>query len=525
MATRVAAGAGGGARTVVLAVAPAPASLLDALRARNLLLREIPSSDEVPAALDHGPRAVLLPYHRRLRTDLVAVDVEDVLTSGALLGVVLPPGAAPDDRAGAHEILLTVLDSDLEPLVNEGAVRILDTDEVAEVCAAHEPGRDQDRSLNINCGMPPVALDGVEEALLRRSFAGYQTVDLTDLSGGFTGSRLLRVKATDPRGQTCAPYVIKIGAHAAVVRERETTREFVADWIPFPNHPTIVHDRCVVGARKRTLVSRLVDQADRLDVFVTRANDESEVAMSVALIFGGALRVWRSQWRSQRVSLARHYRERPVAVMPDAAKLGPAFEEARRSDPAVGPPDELLREFDRVGSRRADVRMCLAHGDLHVRNVFARRDQIDPDAGPRFTDVVLIDFERAGVEGHVARDLATLDVSLTLDALGEVGTSGGLPSLSFPEAAALFPPDLLNAAVLPRRSRRDIAVAAVRVQAVRERLNPLEYAVALVAHLARYAKFVDSQGATRCAVAYRLAWHVLQSLSAAVPAALGPSGR
>jgi thiamine kinase-like enzyme len=192
-----------------------------------------------------------------------------------------------------------------------------------------------------------------------------------------------------------------------------------------------------------------------------------------------------------------------VAVVPDAADLQPAFEEARHSDRLMGEPGEFLLEFDRVGTRRADVRLCIAHGDLQVRNVFARRH---PRVSGRLTDVVLIDFERAGVDSHAARDLATLDVSLTLDTLK------GLPDLGFDAAAELFPNDLLDADALPQRDRRDIAVGAVRAQARHEGLDSVEYAISLSAHLARYAKFLDTQGVARCAVAYRLAWRVIQGL-------------
>lgn len=502
MAPRVAATPG---RSVVLSLSPVHPRLANEMRARNLEVTNVASVSHIAGAMSTGLRAVFIGYGPQLRRDLLAV-CDDVLNSGALLGVLLTdPTAAAAHRVAALAVVKSVLDSDFQLVVDEGVVRIFQEWEpaaVAEACARHDPGRAHDSDLAVHLGTPPAVLPAVERLLLHRAFAGYRHVKVSKLAGGFTGSRLLAVQATDTLSRDCAPYVVKIGPHQEIRKEIDTTRAFVADLIPFPNHPAIVHDRCIVGARKRALVSRLVDQADRLDDFIAGANSKREVEHSIALIFEGALRHWRNQGQSRTMPLIAHYREPDVKAIPDPRRLIAAYNEARRDDPTIGPPDELIRKAEHAAGSQY-VRLCLAHGDLHVRNVFARRH---PPGSRRLTDIVLIDFASAGIESPAARDLATLDVSLALDDLS------GCASLGFSEAAQLYPADILKVRALPNRGRRDVAIRAVRSHAVRELVSREEYLASLFAYFARYAKFVRAQGCARCAIAYRLAWQVVRNL-------------
>jgi hypothetical protein len=365
-----------------------------------------------------------------------------------------------------------------------------DVDAIGELCARYRPGRRPAKKRGFGF---EGAVDDSHRLLLRRSLQGYQRARFTTLGGGFSEARVYRVDAQDASGRT-TPFLAKIGPHEAIQTEVETTRDFVADRIPFPNHAPIVHDRCVVGATGRVITERLVDQATRFDEFLGTAS-EDEALFCVRLTFRGALRVWREGHLRETRHLMQDYRlALKKRVVSEPGALVAAAQRAIEIDDAVIPPDVLLRSAQRWPP--LEVGVCLGHGDLQVRNVFARCFAVG--GVQRLLDVVLIDFESAGEAFARSRDYATLDVSLALDDLTDA------TPLSESELDEIFAFESLLSGSRGA-GRRRFLIQRLRELATEERIGREEYAVSLIAYLLRYARFTKTQPSDRCAAAYRIA--------------------
>jgi hypothetical protein len=449
-------------------------------------------------ALTEEVRALVLPVHPRIRQDIVELH-ERAWNLGAIILVLLPVDSESNERAAINDVILSAVDPCSTLNLREGRLEVLpmaDADEIAEVCARHRAGRRWTRS---GFRFAP-GIQNSHKFLLRRAFHGYPQAIFTALGGGFSDACVHRVEARDAGGNT-TPFLAKIGPHEPIQTEIETTRDFVSDKIPFPNHAPIIHDRCVIGATERLVAERLVDRATRFDDFLGTAI-ESDALLCLDLTFRGALRIWREGSLRQQRRLAQDYQQTlKKRVIGEPRSLVTAAQGARQIDSSVLDPDELLRLANTWPT--LDVGLCLGHGDLQLRNVFAR--WFTTGGERRLLDVVLIDFESAGETFARSRDYSTLEVSFALDEM-----LGAAP-LATSALDELFSFDSLLCDVRPSE-RRGLLIRRLRELASEEGISREEYAMSLAAYFLRYARFTKTQPIDRCVAAYRSASRIVRAL-------------
>jgi hypothetical protein len=514
-------------RRIVLVVGSHDRPLEDQLKARGLSPRFI-AEGALTGELKTNPRAVVFEYKMRFRETILRYLVP-IWNTGAMIVVQLRQPNDPDERVRANEEIKSALSMNQRSrMTDELGIRLEEASDpaaLAEACARHEPGRAAGAATI--AGLDELPNKGLHDRLLlARAFQhpSHTAISVTPLTGGFTETRVYRVEVTRTDGFMCAPFVAKLGPHAEIRQEIETSRDFVADQIPFPNHPPILHDRSVIGADDRVLVSRLVDGAERFDDFMASCTAAEAVA-AVRLLFDGALRFWRGASKYERVDAVAIYRDE-LRVIPDASRLISAATIARKTEPSLAEPGTLLSRA--AAWPRVLSRLCLGHGDLHIRNIFVRRNR---RGGYELFDVVLIDYALAGRTFLRSRDLATLEVSVALDQTGGNGylTAGALARLYSPallRTAGTNEPRTMGLRVSASAARlrnadlglrRSVAgrysvINALRNHAREDGIEAREYAISLFAYFLRYAKFVGKQPEERCAQAYRLASRVADVL-------------
>lgn len=340
----------------------------------------------------------------------------------------------------------------------------------------------------------PIELDAEAMVLLRRAFSDFKQVEILEEHGGFSGSRVLRITATNSDGKLAQPFLVKCGDRKEIEDEVKNTREFVLDYVPFPNRPPLVSIRCVAGSSKALIVSAFVERAVRLDLFLKTGLPE----IVIAALFDGPLRNWRRQAERRRVHLSKYYQEQGI-VPTEPKVLERRFEKLKVGVP-VGSldPAALLDAFAAIEA--VDTLICRSHGDLNVRNIFVKRTAVD---------VILIDFEKT-TEAHAARDAATLDVSL--------GFSFMETPIDEPVLDRLYAPHVLQNKDYPRADERSEAssrieaIRQLRLQAASECLTRREYDLAIAVQLVQAFWKWQEVGPERLVIAYRLASNLVQSL-------------
>ena len=472
-----------------------PPAIANEFKQRDLALQtqDPIASSAVTACLRPGVRAVLLsvegidPAHSfaealgRLR--------RPVLNSGALLAAV-----APD--AERHSIATQTIAA-LYPS-GSGKIQTLDGQaphKLAQTCLRHAPGR----ALKKNPGVDPKGdpVDAVLEILLRRAFNDFESIYISSLEKGLsTAAGVWRVAATRSSGGVAAPFVVKAGPSKDIDTEIETQRNHVLDFVPFPNRPPVLEDRCVSGETMRLLVTMFVDRATRLDEYLKTHSAKD----AIAGLFQGPLRTWRQNARNDEVALGRVFGAH--GVLPrnlNVEKLGAAYERAFSESHPVTKPAELVARIESYPMGGYNV--CRSHGALHEKNIFVRDDT---------GDVVLIDFGSARYESPMSRDPAKLEVSLALSAF----LKGSAPRALL---ETLYEPPLLP----PRRIRDCFwrehrlaeAVRHIRSHAASEGSLAREYSDAVACTLLGFARF-GAQGAVPAhGLAYRLADRIVQGLA------------
>jgi hypothetical protein len=506
-------------RNKVVWVGSAPPSDLSPLmRGWGLeLVRDVPAV----AHSDPSLRAILIWHtakttgalRKRLNRAIGAID------HGVLVGVV-----AEDERsfATASDVSRPIV-AGIEADTNEAfegifTFRLDDAkgskwSEVARACFDCDPGPAVHSGLTIENSVGPL-----EKTLFQRAFAEFDRLSLTLQHGGRSGSSVWRVDADSKAGQRCEPFIAKIGPKRALQEERDTFRENVRDFIPFPFRPSMKAQGFVTGATRAMLCSMFISRAQCFDEYVCLVQYPELV---VTALFDGPLRSWRSNRHMIKKKLGRIYVERAEAaavrdeedrkfgrtnreVLPKKDRLAPAYALAKVGNPKLATPDHV---WDRLRALPAiEYADCPCHGDLNARNIFVRSTSVD---------VVLIDFSHAGDRSASSRDPSRLDVNLGFD----VGWNGhprkSLLAADAPKAdgADAFPPrrphtpmltdDVLTALytspLLAGHARREAldgrieAIRQIRHHAAGEGISNREYEITTACHLLRYARADGSQ--------------------------------
>lgn len=418
--------------------------------------------------LDNEVRALLLPHHLRkgigaLRTRATRLRIPLANRGGRLFVVAF--GEAERQLAVAQLPELT------DVVVLDGAA----ASTVAEACARWVPGRCPG-DVEI---VPPAGktISPKEELLLKRGFAEFGRLEILPLSGGLSGNRVWRVRATDRAGRSPQPFLVKTGPLGEITEEIATTRDFVLDHMPFTNRPPLLLDRCESGFDCGLLVSMLVERSERLDDYLARGG----ALKVIPSIFEGPLRCWRDNRTEAELALGQVYEQRirgprdpNTGHHTKDGDLKRAHQLALMADAASPAPETVLSKLARYPRRV--TKTCQAHGDLHPRNIFVR-DNSD--------EIILIDFAKSGQMGNpLPLDASTLDVALAFDGWREANKA-----ISLDEIAVLYRPPLFDVQAADL-SHRGEAIRVLRRRAHDDCPDGSEYTIAVIAGLLRTARLL-----------------------------------
>jgi hypothetical protein len=143
---------------------------------------------------------------------------------------------------------------------------------------------------------------------------------------------------------------------------------------------------------------------------------------------------------------------------------------------------------------KTPVSVCQAHGDLHTRNIFVRRNSLD---------VLLIDFAGAHSIGPSSRDPATLDVMLAFDVPDRNNKFPTTPNLRVLYTPPLLPPSRLRSDA-GRLDSRIEAIRRVRMHVSGEGMSTQEYEITVACCLLRFARLTDPAGTSATKTINRL---------------------
>lgn len=369
------------------------------------------------------------------------------------------------------------------PAVIDGSIG---ADSVAQLCLRHPPERHW-RAVELVKHDTSVELEFEEcpedRALIQRAFSDCDTIEVKLLQRRRDGETARRVYQVWPRraSKDIIPYIVKTGPAEKMYRELGNASIACRDHTPFTYFPPFAEDRIVTGTSRIALVSNFVDRAILLEDYIATHSP----AVAIASLFDGPLRCWQMAYRKERIRVGKYALSEGICRN-FSGPYQSAYNAVRRKTPNVPSPKTLLGRL-RSGPSRY-VKMCMAHGDLHLGNVFIRENSVDP---------VLIDFNRAGT-APASRDAAELEVSLAF------AKAKNIAPLSSEEIAQIFSPPLLNKSVLTRRaSPRLLAIEQVRRQ-ISGSTNEMAYREMVAAHCLYFAGKKNPD-------AYRAAWKLLNA--------------
>lgn len=323
-----------------------------------------------------------------------------------------------------------------------------------------------------------------EEILLARAFQNARQIKLSQITPGFTQSRVFMVHEEKKRNSfahLAQPRLVKIGPREKVLEEVKAMKE-VSPFIPFELRPNF--EVSVRGFSKALYVADFVDKSEPL---LEVAHDgRAEAALSN--LFYRTLRVWREcAWG------------RPLSTdsLADAAerlgmllihKIKPEYLESESFAKLRIEPKEL---WEKVKTIKFPHRVATIHGDLHGNNVRVRGD-----------DAIVIDLgEVQGTDSDgapVCFDVAMLDVALSFQCLDERQSGGDFDQPAWEdEVSKYYNLESLQSASHFKGTNLGSwlhgCLQRIRAFGTYEQSDPLEYPIAVAIAMWRWCKF-DSSG-------------------------------
>ena len=341
--------------------------------------------------------------------------------------------------------------------------------------ASHEisvwrPGPPTSFSLKIHGDYDPK-----HEKLLRRGFSDFVSIEVNHIQGGKSGANVYLVT---PSEQHRTPFIAKVDDTERIAAEADSYTKFVGETIGFNHRPNLDRARTIYTPRLSMLVEDFVERAKPVYEILRNSNP----AVIVSSIFEGALRNWRRDTSSRKVSLSRE-----VVHLEKILKLrAPVFFEAagiaRKTLNSPFDGEELLSACNSIEDQYCN--WSRIHGDLHAGNVYV---------GMGGSDVILIDFYKTG-EGPCMLDLACLEVDIAFNR----------EKLSHSLAMELYKSPLqlpsFQTSIGAGRLWLLDTLRAIRRFALTD-LDHRAYAFALACYLIRYASFEDCGSAESRAIA------------------------
>ena len=260
-------------------------------------------------------------------------------------------------------------------------------------------------------GPGDTSLGAGDRELVAYLFRGCRSVDVTPLSGGFSGSVVLSTQSVDAFGHAEVPHVVKLGSHDAIGRERAAVERIesvlgnsaprITDWAERGGRGGIRYRYAAMGRGTSSTFARLYRQGldhDRVDAIL-----RTVFAEQLGTLYAAASR--------ESCSLLQYYEfcERWTASVRAcvAAVAGDGCERSSRLELAPGLEcANVCRFYEDVLPRastlvRDTVSFGWVHGDLNGANIV-----VDPRG-----NVWIIDFSHVH-RGHVLRDLIKLENDL-----------------------------------------------------------------------------------------------------------------
>jgi len=447
-------------------------SIVAELAARRLVPTPVETETEAARRLKAGARAIVVSVGNSVQlARRLGHLFSGALEQGALLGIVAEDESQFDL---ASEIAYRSHPGDPDgAFARYDIARRSEITALAERIARHSTGRSQGNTcIRMRKGAKPA---GDRLLLLQRAFNDCLEVALTELPGG--ASTPWRIDVI--RHQTSrlpASFVAKIGNIEKIQSEISATQLACGDHLQFGYVPPIVENRCAVGVTESILVSRFVDRAILLSLYL----ETHSPALAVASIFDGPLRVLRTHAARDRGYVGRML---PPGIKP--RHLYHAYNATRAiGRRVVRPPRRLLAALRNAPP--VDYARCLSHGDLHHGNVFVRQNT---------TEIVLIDFARSK-ELPSSFDPAELEVSLAFRRSPQA-----LDGVTDDLLLALYRRPLYGQCSVPTTASRGLAIQQVRLQAA-ALASAEEYSLAVGIQLLWHAQ-------KQRALAYELADQVI----------------
>lgn len=246
--------------------------------------------------------------------------------------------------------------------------------------------------------------------LLRHLFRDSRTVKFRCLDGGFSGNVVLSSRSTDLFGHEQVTHVIKIGAQAAIGRERtafERIESVLGNNAPRITEFADLGDR---GAIKYRYASMGKGSSTTFQKLYAKGLPMEKVKTILHTVFGEQLGRFYAAASPEKCNLLEHYwfssKWAPnVRQRVEALTGGPATGETLRFPNGVEFPNVCLfyeRELDRLPQNRSDTTyFAYVHGDLNGANIIIDHHE----------NVWLIDFFHTS-RGHVLKDLIKFENDL-----------------------------------------------------------------------------------------------------------------
>jgi len=271
------------------------------------------------------------------------------------------------------------------------------THEIAEEIARHDPGPGEKQVI-----ITGERVSDEKRMFLCRAFCDCESIAISRLPGGYSADvfcvyAIFRDSRVGPRP---LPLFAKVDTKEKILQEWQNYQNIVGHFIPFHARPNLEPDRCFVGLTHGILVGNFVEQSESLWDVAKRGSAQPVIYS----LFDEALRGWRLQAYAKEETVAfgtslftslAHLFDVENAILVKRAVDATAFGKVQSPQTIV----KTLKANDSIKHRVAPQ-----HGDLHVKNVRARRGE-----------AILIDFNLTRYTGPLVADPACLEVSLVFE--------------------------------------------------------------------------------------------------------------
>ena len=328
----------------------------------------------------------------------------------------------------------------------------------------------------------PIGSDG--ELLIRRAFPRAEEVRVSELSRGFSGSRVFMAhekRLESSIAHWTQPKLIKIGLRLDMEQEVGNMRA-VSPFVPFELRPNL--EAHIAGFRKSILIADFVDKSEPL-IDVARAG-RAETAISN--LFNRTLHTWRERAWSCGMS---------TESLADAAERLQIVSPEKICDDYLQSPDIQAKriDFSALWSALKKIqfphRAASIHADLHGDNVRVRGD-----------DAILIDLGSVkgkgepGLGAPLSFDVAMLEIALVFTCeRGEDKADNGFYQTRWEKEVRHY---YELKAILSTPVRESVpepeswmfgCIQRLRAFGIYDQSNQLEYAIALAIAMLRWCKF------------------------------------